>query len=82
MSKSTKVWFPAKSYGWGWGTPTAWQGWVVLGMFVVLLVAASIFFPPGSAPWAFGASVFVLCVTVFGICYVKGETPRWSWGSK
>ncbi|MBU2856554.1 hypothetical protein HF289_06600 [Acidithiobacillus ferrooxidans] len=22
--------FPAKSYGWGWGILTAWQGWTVL----------------------------------------------------
>jgi hypothetical protein len=23
-------WFPAKSYGWGWGPPTCWQRWAVL----------------------------------------------------
>ncbi len=22
-------WFPAKTYGWGWGLPVTWQGWVV-----------------------------------------------------
>ncbi|HTS17465.1 MAG TPA: hypothetical protein VMP11_07825 [Verrucomicrobiae bacterium] len=25
-----RVWFRAKRYGWGWGLPCAWQGWVVL----------------------------------------------------
>jgi len=82
MSKSTQFWFPAKAYGWGWGAPSTWQGWVVLGAFVVLLVAASIAFPPPLAPWAFAASVFGLCVALFGICYTKGEPPAWRWGSK
>jgi hypothetical protein len=25
-----KIWFPSKSYGWGWGLPHVWQGWVAL----------------------------------------------------
>ena len=24
-----EYWFPAKKYGWGWGLPSTWQGWVV-----------------------------------------------------
>ena len=31
------IWFPAKRYGWGWGFPIAWQGWVVLLVYLVLL---------------------------------------------
>ena len=30
-------WFPAKTFGWGWGLPTCWQGWVVTVAYVVLL---------------------------------------------
>ncbi len=26
--KGTTVWFPAKKYGYGWGRPVVWQGWV------------------------------------------------------
>jgi hypothetical protein len=26
------VWFIAKRYGWGWGLPCAWQGWVVFAV--------------------------------------------------
>jgi hypothetical protein len=29
-------WFPTKAYGWGWGLPVRWQGWVVLGSYFVL----------------------------------------------
>ena len=30
MQRNDKYWFPAKRYGWGWGPPNNWQGWVVL----------------------------------------------------
>ncbi len=34
--KSSNIWFPAKKYGYGWGMPVVWQGWVVLlGTFAV-----------------------------------------------
>jgi hypothetical protein len=82
MSVPTKYWFPAKSYGWGWGVPSTWQGWVVLGAFAALLFGTSVLFPPHSAPLAFGACVFVLCAALVGICHAKGEPPRWRSGSK
>lgn len=56
----TKYRFPAKSYGWGLGVPSTWQGWAVLGAFATLLFVTSLLFPPHSAPLAFGASVLVL----------------------
>jgi hypothetical protein len=35
MSDKPQYWYAAKRYGWGWGPPTSWHGWVVL----VLLIA-------------------------------------------
>jgi hypothetical protein len=32
-----RCWFPAKRYGWGWGLPSAWQGWVVLISYFALV---------------------------------------------
>ena len=32
-----RYWFPAKTYGWGWGLPRTWEGWVVLGVYLALL---------------------------------------------
>jgi len=29
-----KFWFPKKKYGYGWGAPNCWQGWVVLLGFI------------------------------------------------
>ena len=52
MSLPTKYWFPAKSYGWGWGAPSTWQGWAVFGAVAALLFGASVLFPPDTAPLA------------------------------
>jgi hypothetical protein len=46
MPSAKKYWFPAKRYGWGWGLPSCWQGWVVLCTFVRWLRSAPLCFPP------------------------------------
>ena len=38
---STRYWFPAKRYGWGWGFPSAWQGRIVLAIFAVLVLGGA-----------------------------------------
>jgi len=80
MHTEREYWFPAKRYGWGWGIPTTWQGWLVLAAFAVLLIVGSIMVPPGKQIWSYLAYVAVLCVLLTGICWLKGEPPRWRWG--
>ena len=80
MATEPRYWFPAKRYGWGWGLPSAWQGWVVLLSFVVLLLFGLFMFPPDKQPGAFLALVVVSCVLLVAICWLKGEPPRWRWG--
>jgi hypothetical protein len=29
---TTKLWFKAKNYGWGW-YPITWQGWLITGLY-------------------------------------------------
>jgi hypothetical protein len=82
MGEPKKFWFPAKRYGWGWGPPSRWQGWAVLGAFVLLLALGSVLLPPVQKPWLFGAYTLVLCLILLAICYAKGEPPRWRWGVK
>jgi hypothetical protein len=75
-------WFPAKTYGWGWGLPSAWQGWVVLGAFAALLALGAYVWPPKRGAMPFVAYALGLCVVLVGICYWKGEPPAWRWGRK
>jgi len=79
-SDDPRYWFPAKRYGWGWGAPTAWQGWAVLLGFFGLLAAGFLWLPPHRSMAAFAAYVFMLSAVLVAICWWKGEPPRWRWG--
>jgi hypothetical protein len=79
MQTERKYWFPAKRYGWGWGIPSSWQGWVVLAAFAGL-VLGSFLFPPGAEFGRYLAYVAALCGLLVGVCWLKGEPPRWRWG--
>jgi hypothetical protein len=81
MTSSSPYWFPAKRYGWGWGLPVAWQGWAVLAAFIALFGLGFLLFPPGSALAYLLAYVTLLTASLIAICWLKGEPPRWRWGS-
>jgi uncharacterized membrane protein YhaH (DUF805 family) len=76
-----RYWFPAKRYGWGWGLPATWQGWVVFAIWFAVVLPI--------APWlatrslaAFFIFVAIMSAVLIAICYAKGEPPRWRWGEK
>ncbi|MCM0084529.1 hypothetical protein L4X63_23425 [Geomonas sp. Red32] len=77
-----RYWFPAKRYGWGWGFPVAWQGWLVLAAYVALLAAGRYLFPPSQSKLGFILYVVLLSVALCGVCYAKGEPPKWRWGGR
>ena len=81
MPPDPKYWFPAKRYGWGWGMPRRWQGWVVLLIFFALLITGPILFPPATDLVAYLVYVAVLSLLLIGVCWLKGEPPRWRWGN-
>jgi hypothetical protein len=75
------LWFTAKRYGWGWGLPCAWQGWVVLAVWVALVYGtAFLMMPRHFALWM--VSIAVLGTALFVVCLIKGEPLRWRWGGR
>jgi hypothetical protein len=78
----TQYWFPAKRYGWGWGLPRTWQGWVVLAVFLALVGAGILVFSPRQHSLAFFVYNAVLVALLAAVCYATGEPPRWRWGKK
>jgi hypothetical protein len=56
----TATWFPAKRYGWGWGFPASWQGWMVIALYALLAAAGAIVIVPTDRPGAFVAYMLVL----------------------
>ena len=80
MAEERDIWFPAKRYGWGWGPPVKWQGWVVLAAFTAAIVYIGLRFPPGSDPLLFFVLIACTALALTLVCWWKGETPRWRWG--
>ena len=79
-AEQSSYWFPAKKYGWGWGLPTRWEGWLTMFVFVVLMIINAMVFKPGTRPLEFFSSKGVLIVAIIAVCYLKGAPPAWRWG--
>jgi hypothetical protein len=71
-----KYWFPAKRFGWGWGFPTVWQGWVVLITYLALVVGGVPVVQGTIGNLVYVLYLVVLTIAFIAICWVKGE-PRW-----
>lgn len=76
--EAPRYWFAAKQYGWGWGLPLTWQGWVVLAAYVAGVTLAALL----GDERTFSISAGVLTVLLIAVCAIKGEPPRWRWGGK
>jgi len=75
-AEEKKYWFPARAdgFGWGWGMPITWQGWVVYIAFLVLIIAGSLVMVPyGVLAVLVWASM--LSALLISICFWKGEPP-------
>lgn len=73
------IWFPAKRYGWGWGFPIAWQGWVVFVVFIALVIAGSIWYMR-TLSLLFFVYLAIIIAALIAVCWWKGEPPRWRRG--
>jgi hypothetical protein len=80
MDEKPHYWFAAKRYGWGWGLPLCWQGWVVYIVWIVTMSAAAVYLRHSVPLFVRLAFILGMSVLLLGICYWKGEPPRWRWG--
>lgn len=78
MSKDeTKYWFAAKKHGWGWGLPSAWQGWVAWAAYLVLVALGLLELSAGLNLALFLVYLLGLSALFLALCWWKGEPPRW-----
>lgn len=81
MSKpAPRYWFPAKRFGWGWGFPCSREGWAVTAGYFVALALALLLINPERNPVPFIIVAGLLSLAMVGVCWWKGEPPRWRWG--
>jgi hypothetical protein len=81
--EKNKIWFPAKKYGVGWGLPVAWQGWIVLLLYILLIMIGMklLTISPMGVPFFIMYVLFLSGLLVF-ICWKKGEKIDARWGKK
>lgn len=75
-----RYWFPAKRYGWGWGLPSTWQGWLVLVGYIGMQCVMPMLISPAESLTGYLVFVFTITAMLLVICWWKGEPPRWRWG--
>ena len=77
----SKDWFAPKRFGYGAGLPIAWQGWVVLGIFIAALAALGSLVPPVEQPVAFAAGVIAIAIGLTIVAHRRTRGGwRWRWG--
>jgi hypothetical protein len=76
MSATPRYWFRAKRYGWGWGLPVAWQGWLILAAFFALLLAGTVAILPFYGRGAFVIYSLALVAALLVVLRLKGEPQR------
>ena len=89
MAAEKDYWFKAKRYGWGWGLPITWQGWVSFGTFTaVWLWALYALIPADGSDMPtknLVGFIVIMLLDIVGLMYVSfkhGEPPRFRWGKK
>ena len=73
--ESKPYWFRAKRYGWGWGLPLRWQGWLVLVAYLALQLGACKLLVPADMHSFAGVTIALALILVL-ICWRTGEPPR------
>ena len=76
-----KAWFAAKTYGYGWGFPLRWQGWLVMIAYIVFMIVGATYLAEQSLRVFIIGCIFLTSILLV-VCYWKGEHARWRWGHK
>lgn len=77
-----RYWFPAKEYGYGWGLPVTWQGWLVIVAYLVLIAAGIFLFPLHNKAGVQQYIIFLYCPfdRTGCILLVEGRTCKMAMG--
>jgi len=78
-SAKNEFWFPAKTYGYGWGQPRCWQGWLAMAIYFVALAANALANLPGQHTKRFVITAALLTLGLVFVAWLKGEKPHWRW---
>jgi hypothetical protein len=80
-------WFKPKKFGYG-ATPTTWQGWAVIGLYVAVVPASVLTLLGGEqsrtpVAWLTFSVVAIATALMVWISWRRTDGPwRWRWGAR
>lgn len=73
-------WFAPKRFGFGAGLPIAWQGWALIGVYSLALMAAGVWLAPRHPVLFVGlAIVMTIPLVIVSAQHTRGGW-QWRWG--
>ena len=74
-------WYKRRRYGYGF-TPVTWQGWLLVGLMILLLVIPAFFLGQSSNEIVIGYLIYVVVVlsASFYVMLSRSPKPKWRWG--
>ncbi len=80
--KFNKYWFKPKGFGYG-ATPTTWEGWAVVIVFILYLISLSVLMTEGVNTDRYLLYLFASIVVLVVISKKKTDGEwKWNWGKK
>lgn len=77
-------WFRPKRYGYGAGLPIAWQGWVLLGAFLLVVLGIAIWADDSTEPRVIALAALGIAIATGTFLAIVGKRTegglRWRWG--
>ncbi|QDP19631.1 hypothetical protein [Sphingomonas xanthus] len=74
-------WFAPKRYGFGAGLPIAWQGWLILSLFLVVVLGSALLFRDRPQ-----LALAIVLPAAAALVIVAARTTRggwrWRWGAE
>lgn len=77
MNNDDGAWFLPKAFGYGAGLPIRWQGWALLGLYMLVVFSAAFFVKKHSLV-GFFAILIVATAVMLPICAAKTR-GGWHW---
>lgn len=73
-------WFRAKKFGYGAGLPFKWQGWVVLGVYLLTWVPVGIISKQdGAASKIISVALILIATSILLVIVRKRTEGGWKW---
>lgn len=73
-------WFRAKKFGYGAGLPFKWQGWVLLGVYILAMAGLGLIADKNGAIPTIATVALMLMVTAIFLFIVRSRTEGgWKW---